>query len=160
MQVPALAVLLVAAAAAWVWGRWGSLRGTLLRRLLIGAGGLAAVGFSMYLSFAPAAPGVTWQPFRPDTFRSMLGKKPLLVEFTADWCPTCKVLERTTLTADNLKSLVERYDVTLVRVENTRKPEDALLRELGLTESNFGRFVYPGEKIGTLGFTRTSITTS
>ena len=33
---------------------------------------------------------------------------------------------------------------------NTRKPEDALLRELGLTESNFGRFVYPGEKIGTL----------
>lgn len=56
MQVPALAVLLVAAAAAWVWGRWGSLRGTLLRRLLIGAGGLAAVGFSMYLSFAPAAP--------------------------------------------------------------------------------------------------------
>ena len=33
---------------------------------------------------------------------------------------------------------------------NTRKPEDALLRELGLTENNFGRFVYPGEKIGTL----------
>lgn len=30
---------------------------------------------------------------------------------------------------------------------NTRKPEDALLRELGLTENNFGRFVYPGEKI-------------
>ena len=132
MQVPALAVLLVAAAAAWVWGRWGSLRGTLLRRLLIGAGGLAAVGFSMYLSFAPAAPGVTWQPFRPDTFRSMLGKKPLLVEFTADWCPTCKVLERTTLTADNLKSLVERYDVTLVRVDLTRNDAQAqaLLRAL------------------------------
>ena len=86
----------------------------------------------MYLSFAPAAPGVTWQPFRPDTFRSMLGKKPLLVEFTADWCPTCKVLERTTLTADNLKSLVERYDVTLVRVDLTRNDAQAqaLLRAL------------------------------
>ena len=32
----------------------------------------------------------------------------------------------------------------------TRKLENALLRELGLTENNFGRFVYPGEKIGTL----------
>ncbi len=32
----------------------------------------------------------------------------------------------------------------------TRKLENALLGELGLTEANFGRFVYPGEKIGTL----------
>ncbi len=132
MQVPALAVLLVAAVAAWVWGRWGSLRGALPRRLLIGAGGLAAVGLSMYLSFAPAAPGVAWQPFRPDTFRAMLGKKPLLVEFTADWCPTCKVLERATLTTDNLKSLVERYGVTLIRVDLTRNEAQgqALLRAL------------------------------
>lgn len=132
MQVPTLAVLLVAAAAAWTWGRWGSLRGTPLKRLLIGAGGLAAVGLSMYLSFAPAAPGVPWQSFRPDTFRAMLGEKPLLVEFTADWCPTCKVLERTTLTADNLDALVKRYGVTLVRVDLTRNDEQAqsLLRAL------------------------------
>ena len=33
---------------------------------------------------------------------------------------------------------------------NTRKPEDALLRTRTDKKSNFGRFVYPGEKIGTL----------
>lgn len=32
----------------------------------------------------------------------------------------------------------------------TRKLEDALLREVGLTQAHFGRFVYPGEKIGVL----------
>lgn len=32
----------------------------------------------------------------------------------------------------------------------TRKFEPELLNALGLTEQNFGRFVYPGEKIGTL----------
>ena len=32
----------------------------------------------------------------------------------------------------------------------TRKLEDSLLRELGLKQANFGRFVYPGEKVGTL----------
>lgn len=37
----------------------------------------------------------------------------------------------------------------LVNAE-TRRLEDALLRELGLTADNFGRFVYPGERIGTL----------
>ncbi len=32
----------------------------------------------------------------------------------------------------------------------TRKLEDALLHELGLTQTNFGRFVYPGERVGVL----------
>lgn len=32
----------------------------------------------------------------------------------------------------------------------TRKLEDSLLRELGLKQANFGRFVYPGEEVGTL----------
>lgn len=32
----------------------------------------------------------------------------------------------------------------------TRKLEDSLLHELGLKQSHFGRFVYPGEKVGTL----------
>lgn len=29
---------------------------------------------------------------------------------------------------------------------NTRRLEDALLQEIGLTQTHFGRFVYPGEK--------------
>ena len=33
---------------------------------------------------------------------------------------------------------------------NTRRLEDALLQEIGLTQAHFGRFVYPGEKIGGL----------
>ena len=32
----------------------------------------------------------------------------------------------------------------------TRSLEEALLRELGLTQRHFGRFVYPGERVGTL----------
>lgn len=32
----------------------------------------------------------------------------------------------------------------------TRKLEDSLLSQLGLTQANFGRFVYPGETVGTL----------
>lgn len=33
---------------------------------------------------------------------------------------------------------------------NTRKLEDALLNELGLTQAHFGRFVYPGDRVGVL----------
>ena len=37
----------------------------------------------------------------------------------------------------------------LVNAE-TRRLEPALLKEIGLTEEHFGRFVYPGEKVGVL----------
>ncbi|MCD8182478.1 MAG: rhamnulokinase [Bacteroides sp.] len=33
---------------------------------------------------------------------------------------------------------------------NTRKLEDALLNELGLAQAHFGRFVYPGDRVGVL----------
>lgn len=132
MHVPTLTVLLVAAGAAWIWGRWGSLHGTVRHRLAVGAGGLTALAVSIWLAFAPAAPGVEWQAFKAESFRAMLGTRPLLVEFTADWCPTCKVLERTALTTDKVKSLVESYGVTLVRVDLTRHDvqAQALLRAL------------------------------
>lgn len=132
MQLPALVVLLAVAMAAWAWGRWGSLRGTALRRLAVGGACLAGVGVTLYICFAPTEKAVPWQPFQPATFQAELGKKPLLVEFTADWCPTCKVLERTTLTPDRLNPLARRYGLTLIRVDLTRHdPEaQALLRAL------------------------------
>lgn len=132
MQLPALIVLLAVAMAAWAWGRWGSLRGTALRRLAVGGACLAGVGLTLYMCFAPTEKAVRWQPFQPAIFRADLGEKPLLVEFTADWCPTCKVLERTTLTPDRLNPLVRQYDLTLIRVDLTRHdPEaQALLRAL------------------------------
>ncbi|MCH5276349.1 MAG: thioredoxin family protein [Desulfovibrionaceae bacterium] len=132
MHMPSLAVLLAAAVAAWVWGRWGAARDTVPQRLAIGAGGLAVVGLSIWMSFAPAAPGMEWQAFRAESFRGMLGTRPILVEFTADWCPTCKVLEHSVLTDDMLKSLVERYGLTLVRADLTRGDAQAhaLLRAL------------------------------
>ena len=57
----------------------------------------------------------------------------MLVEFTADWCPTCKVLERTVLSPETLQPLVERYHLQLIRVDLTRKDPDseAFLRALG-----------------------------
>ena len=56
----------------------------------------------------------------------------MLVEFTTDWCPTCKVLERTVLSSDTLQSLAERYQLRLIRVDLTHGDPDseAFLRAL------------------------------
>ena len=41
-------------------------------------------------------------------------------------------------------------EYTIASTAETRRLEPALLKELGLTEDNFGRFVYPGDKVGVL----------
>ena len=46
-----------------------------------------------------------------------LGIKPMLVEFTANWCPNCKFVEATVFTEDRMRSLKEQYGIEFVRVD-------------------------------------------
>ena len=49
-----------------------------------------------------------------------------MVEFTADWCPSCKFLEQTVLTPKRLHAITERYGLRLIKVDLTRPdPESA-----------------------------------
>jgi thiol:disulfide interchange protein DsbD len=124
LHVKTLITLLVAATSAWVWGRWGSLRGSITRRMFMGAFSVGAIFLCAFWAFLPAQKeAVAWAEFSDSRFRSDLGQKNMIVEFTADWCPTCKVLERTTLAAPNLLPIIEQYSLTAVKVDMTHKNE-------------------------------------
>ena len=43
------------------------------------------------------------------TFEEMVGKEPILADFTAEWCPNCKFLEFSVLTEENLARWKRRY---------------------------------------------------
>lgn len=132
LRLGALVVLLLAACAAWIWGLWGGLAAPPARRVLTGLVAVALIAGGVWWSLQPA-PTSAWTAFSPERFRAALGKEALLVEFTADWCPSCKVLERTVLTPERLNALAARYDLRLVRVDLTRPNPDAeaLLRAVG-----------------------------
>ena len=132
-RLPALVTLLVCALAAWIWGHWGGLRASGPQKLFTGALALLMVGGSIWWSVRPAPEPAPWEAFQADTFRSLLKKEPLLVEFTADWCPSCKFLEQTVLTPKRLHAIAERYGLRLIEVDLTRPdPEaQALLRAIG-----------------------------
>jgi len=124
LHVKTLITLLVAATSAWIWGRWGSLRGSITRRMFLGSFAVGAIALSTFWAFLPPQQEtVPWIPFSEKEFRADLGKKAMIVEFTADWCPTCKVLERTTLAAPNLLPILDQYSVTPVKVDMTFKNE-------------------------------------
>ncbi|MBD5558725.1 MAG: cytochrome C biosynthesis protein [Desulfovibrio sp.] len=118
MQV--LSVLLVVALCAWLWGRYCSLSAPLLRRRIMGLAGCVLLGLAVVWVLRPVTPLPQWRDFSPEYFTATLGKKPMLLEFTADWCPNCKFLEATVLTGERLREWQARHGMELVRVDLTR----------------------------------------
>jgi thiol:disulfide interchange protein len=133
LLIPALAILLAVGCGAWMWGGWAGLGQTPGKRLLIRVAALLLLATVTFIALRPSPPGLAWEPFSVESFNAALGREAILVEFTADWCPTCKVLERTSLSAEHVGPWQNEYGLRLFRADlTTENPEAAaLLRALG-----------------------------
>ena len=112
--------LFAMALAAWLWGQIGHLRASRLRRGLSRVIAVAVVTLAAWWGSASIHPDTTWESFDPENFTASLGKEPLLLEFTADWCPSCKAIEHTTLTKKRMADLRKKYNVRTIKVDLTR----------------------------------------
>ena len=131
MLVSTLVLLLITTISCMLWGLAGPGLDTrrawtlkLLAVLLIAA--------SAYWVVQPRIK-TQWERYTTQTLSADLGVKLVLVDFTADWCPTCKVLEQTVLTPGRMQELQSAYGLRLLRADLTeRNPEaEALLSALG-----------------------------
>lgn len=90
--------------------------------------------FCSYTIFKPLEENysLVWHEYNSQDFMQNLGNKAMLVNFTADWCPTCKLIEKTVLSYENIQNLVKKYDLILVKVDLTYANEEneALLKSL------------------------------
>jgi thiol:disulfide interchange protein/DsbC/DsbD-like thiol-disulfide interchange protein len=121
-----LAFLVVVALAAWSWGAW--------RRGVVLAGGLVLVLVAGWgtLRFATAAPAPmagreAWSD--EAVARSLSQGRPVLVDFTADWCLSCKFNERTVLASEAVQSALVRTRTQLLVADWTRR-DPAIARRL------------------------------
>ena len=81
---------------------------------------LAALTVGWHVLLKPAsAVESDWTPFSVAEFKENWGKKPIIIDFTADWCANCKVLENTVLTKERLKEWAERYDAVFIQADIT-----------------------------------------
>lgn len=146
MQI--MIVLLLTSFGAWLWGVWCDIGAPRWRRML----GNACAGIFLVASFVwvlqPAAPAPHWQEFTPELFAKDIGKRPMLVEFTADWCPNCKFLEASVLGTKKMTAWQRQYDLQLVRVDLTSSNPYAekLLTQLGSRSIPLTALFPAGEK--------------
>jgi len=124
----ALLVLLVAGSA-WVWalGLSGRARwwvGGALTLVLAATAWVMAPRAVRALPPAQATADASarWQPWTEDKTRSLLAEgRPVFVDFTASWCVTCQVNERTTLADSAVLAALDGKRVALLRADWTRQ---------------------------------------
>ncbi len=102
---------------------------------------VAAMGFAgtaASLARAPDAAGMTAgegstlpsTPWSPEAVQAAQAEgRVVFVNFTADWCVTCKVNERAALASDRVRQAVEAANVTYMVADWTLR-DDAIAREL------------------------------
>jgi len=54
-------------------------------------------------------------------------QRPVLIEFVADWCLTCKVVEKTVYTKKSIAELVKRKSVLAIKADTTIRNHPATL---------------------------------
>jgi thiol:disulfide interchange protein/DsbC/DsbD-like thiol-disulfide interchange protein len=125
----------------WALGRFGTIAAsTRRRRLAQGVAIVAAAGAVALVSGASAQGGsaqgvvqvggatsasaLPWQPYDATSFQAQRDSgRVVLVDFTADWCLTCKVNERVAFGSGAVRAAIREHGVTLLRADwTTRDP--------------------------------------
>jgi len=125
---------LVLSFSVWMWGSWVGYETTVLRRWFVRAIAVAlavAAGFAFLPGPKPSL--VDWQKYDATAIDSALAaNKPVLIKFTADWCLSCQVVEKTVYSRRDIAGLIKQKGIVAVKADTTLKdyPATIALKEL------------------------------
>jgi thiol:disulfide interchange protein DsbD len=81
-----------------------------------------AIFLLLWISGAAEKKGLEWRPWSSENVRALQAQgKTVFVDFTADWCVTCQVNERTTLRSRAVLEQFEKLNVVPLKADWTRR---------------------------------------
>lgn len=107
----------------WMWSGWVSFGAPAARRwgVRLIAFVLAATAGFMFLPEAKPEL-IDWQKYNPTAIETAKeGNEPVLIKFTADWCLSCKVVEKTVYSRKDIAELIKQKDVLPIKADTTLK---------------------------------------
>ncbi len=140
---------------AWIFGKVTGPWKPKGHRVFWRTAAILVMAFGGWLSFCvlqplylagPAGHG-GWRPFEMKAFLAALKEgRNVVVDWTADWCPNCKFVEKTVLDSEAVRKAFRRKDVVLMKADITQKRPvaEALLERLGSRSIPF-LGVFPGD---------------
>ncbi len=127
MSVLYFAVIL--AFCVWMWGGWVTFTTPKVRKRVIRVIALVlAVSSGLWLLPGPGAEAIEWQGYDAALIeQAAKEQRPVLIEFMADWCLTCKAVEKTVYTRQSIATLIKRKAVLPIKADTTLKNHPATL---------------------------------
>ncbi|MBC8044689.1 MAG: thioredoxin family protein [Rhizobacter sp.] len=146
-----VAFLLALSVAAWLIGQYADFTAPRGRKvavyviaLLIAAGSYywmferqlrwREVGVVASTASAIEEGGIPWKPFTLASLeQDVADGKTVFIDFTADWCFTCKVTEKTVLETQTVRNKIKELGIVAVRADWTNRNDEitALLKKFG-----------------------------
>jgi len=116
----------VVAACAWLFYGTTRIAGSRARRWTVQGASLAAALIAISLARSLSSQGpIDWVYYTPDRFAaSMESGDVIVLDFTAEWCLNCKVLERGVLHRDRIVELFAEPAVVPMRIDLTSENPD------------------------------------
>lgn len=136
MRIPMLATAVAIGIGCW-WAGKIELTASTSQRMQGWVVAVAIVAFGGWGSFkllGPVDTELDWTPYDASVLQAKLNDgQPVFVDFTANWCFTCKVNERSALNVAETKSLFEEHKIVAMKADKTlpNAEIDQLLLELG-----------------------------
>ncbi len=118
----------------WMWGGWVGYGSPAVKRWLVRmlAVALAVVAGFVFLR-TPKPSLIDWQKYDTAAIEeSINAKKPVLIKFTADWCLSCQVVEKTVYSRRDIAELIKQKEVLVIKADTTLKdyPATVALKEI------------------------------
>ena len=88
---------------------------------LLLTGGIAGFGYQIH----EGGDELPWEPFSTEALASALDEgRPVLVDFTADWCPNCKLVERISLNRKGTRDFVSNHNIKTLKADYTNLSDE------------------------------------
>jgi len=121
-RIGVLYFAIVLAFCVWMWGGWVGYGTKTARKRLVR---LIAIGITIvcgaWLLAGASDELIPWQSYDKTVINDAIAKgRPVLIDFTADWCLNCKVLDKIVYSRKDIAALLERKGVLTVRGDTTQ----------------------------------------
>ena len=124
----------VLAFCAWMWGTWITYNTKPFKKWLVRITALALAAVAGWTFLTPSSVElINWQNYDASTIQNAINNnRPVLIKFTADWCFSCQVVEKTVYSRKDIADLIKEKNILAIKADTTEKhvPATIALRDI------------------------------